>query len=234
MILLAALAFAAPKNCPNQAQIDALHARIAALEAELAAVKAAAGTPTEAEEMAASALMATVTEAVAAANYPAANDALGTILREYPNTRAGKAAARMQPEIGLVGTGAVPLAVEFWYQGRADYVDAPVTLVVFFEEWCPHCRNSMPELAGRVDELKKRGVQIVALTKVTKSSTDDKVRTFLTENAIPFPVAKEDGAMSKAFVVTGIPAAAMVRDGVVIWRGHPSRLDAKLLDSLVK
>ena len=39
--------------------------------------------------------------------------------------------------------------------------------------------------------------------------------------------------MSSSFAVTGIPAAALVKDGKVVWRGHPARLDDALLDKLM-
>jgi hypothetical protein len=52
---------------------------------------------------------------------------------------------------------------------------------------------------------------------------------------VKFPVAKEkEGSLSNAFNVTGIPAAALVKGGKVIWRGHPGRLDDATLDALIK
>ena len=41
--------------------------------------------------------------------------------------------------------------------------------------------------------------------------------------------AKGNGALSQHMNVSGIPAAAVVKDGVVIWRGHPARLDETVL-----
>ena len=35
------------------------------------------------------------------------------------------------------------------------------------------------------------------------------------------------------FNVTGIPAAALVKEGKVIWRGHPGRLDDATIDKLI-
>ena len=49
---------------------------------------------------------------------------------------------------------------------------------------------------------------------------------FIAENKVTYPIAKEQGdEMSKAFNVSGIPAAAVVKNGTVVWRGHPARLD---------
>jgi hypothetical protein len=37
-------------------------------------------------------------------------------------------------------------------------------------------------------------------------------------------VAKENGQVAPRFNVSGIPAAAVVRDGVIVWRGNPAGL----------
>ena len=39
--------------------------------------------------------------------------------------------------------------------------------------------------------------------------------------------------MSAAYAVSGIPAAALVKEGKVIWRGHPARLTDELLEQLL-
>ena len=44
-------------------------------------------------------------------------------------------------------------------------------------------------------------------------------------------IAKETGALAEYFSVKGIPAAAVVKDGRIVWRGHPIRLTSELLDS---
>jgi hypothetical protein len=31
--------------------------------------------------------------------------------------------------------------------------------------------------------------------------------------------------MSRRFAVSGVPAAAVIKDGKIVWRGHPSRLN---------
>ena len=61
---------------------------------------------------------------------------------------------------------------------------------------------------------------MVGLTKLSRSSTEEKVLEFIKDNNVSYPTAKEDGERSKHFNVSGIPAAAVVKDGKVIWRGH--------------
>jgi peroxiredoxin len=185
-------------------------------------------------EEAANAVMKEATEAIKLSDFATAKTKLSALKAEYPSTKAGKAADQMYREVSLVGEPAAPLEVEKWMQGSATYADAPVTLLVFWEAWCPHCKREMPELAKREDDLKKKGVQIVGITKITKSATEESAAAFLTENDIKFPNAKEkDASMSTGFNVSGIPAAALVKGGMVIWRGHPGRLDDATIDKFI-
>ena len=91
------------------------------------------------------------------------------------------------------------------------------------------------EFDAIMDKYKSKGLGIIALTKVTKSSTDEIVETFVKDNKLNFPVGKEPegGPMSAAYAVSGIPAAALVKDGKVIWRGHPARLTDDVLEKFL-
>ena len=42
--------------------------------------------------------------------------------------------------------------------------------------------------------------------------------------------AKENGDLSKHFNVSGIPAAAVVKGGKIVWRGHPGRLSDDMIN----
>lgn len=75
------------------------------------------------------------------------------------------------------------------------------------------------------------GLAVVALTKITKSSTEEKVTAFIETHSLDFPIAKERGDVSRYFNVSGIPAAAVVKDGKVIWRGHPGQLNDNIIQS---
>ena len=121
---------------------------------------------------------------------------------------------------------------EKWFQGENEVKLASdgTTLVVFWETWCPHCRREVPKLQAVYDKFKTKGLQVVGVTKITKSATEDGVASFITDNQVGYPVAKEDGSLSQHFAVSGIPAAAVVKDGKVVWRGHPATLSDDMLN----
>ncbi len=226
--------------CAQKSEVDELKAKVTTLEEKVATLEkrpAAAGGATVADpakEEAANAIMKEAAEFIKANDFQAAKPKLEQLIKDFPDTKAGKAADRQYKEVGLIGSPAAPIEVEKWFQGKGDYSAAPVTLMVFWEVWCPHCKREMPELAVKEADLKKKGVQVIGFTKITKSATEEKVVEFIKENNIKYPMAKEkDGNLSKAFNVSGIPAAALVKDGKVIWRGHPGRLDDDTLAKLI-
>jgi thiol-disulfide isomerase/thioredoxin len=237
---LLTIGFAA--GCAQKSELEAVDARLKAIEEKVATLeKAPAGKAApaaanpEAEEKA-SKLMTEVQEAVKGSDYTAAKAKLAELAVEpLASTRAGKAATRMASEINLVGTDAAALDMDKWFQGKATLGESKATLLVFWEVWCPHCKKEMPKLAEEEGKYKAKGIQVVGITKVTKSATDEKVEEFLKESKVKFPVGKEKegGTLSKAYAVSGIPAAALVKDGKVIWRGHPARLDDATVDALM-
>ena len=224
----------AARTAALEARVMALEARVQRLESSGGAVAGVAAEPTLDQEAAASDLATRINEAIEGWDYQTAAS-LCTELDSpaYQSTRATRGMSGRCDELAVVGKEAGTIDVESWFQGYATLDEAPLTLVVFWEAWCPHCRRELPEIQGKYERYRDRGLQVVALTRVTKSSTDEKVREFLSENDITFPVAKEGGETSDDYGVRGIPAAALVRDGQIIWRGHPARITDEDLEALL-
>jgi len=214
-------------------QLQALTKRIESLEKELAAVKAARPAQPNAQlEQQATAALGQINQLVTTGKVVEAKKQLAEFQKKYSATRAGRSAGRLVQELGVIGKEApTDWGIEKWFQGEDDLDlsgDGP-TLVVFWEQWCPHCKREVPKMQALYDTYSPQGLQIVGLTKITKSSTDENVASFLAEANVSYPVAKENGQMSAYFGVSGIPAAAVVKDGEIVWRGHPARLSEEML-----
>ena len=95
---------------------------------------------------------------------------------------------------------------------------------MFWEEWCPHCRREMPRTNLQWQRYKDQGLQVIGLTKVSKRSTEESAKAMLADQDIGFVIGKENGRVSDAYAVSGIPAAVVIQDGKVIWRGHPNKI----------
>ena len=143
---------------------------------------------------------------------------------------------RAETALSIIGTSAPSLDVERWYQGYGSWYGARVTVVVFFEAWCSHCQEHVPRLQSEVfDRWRSRGVEVIGVTRASRSTTDEQVQSFLTERGITFPIGRDRGrTLTDAFGVTGVPAVALVRDQTIVWRGHPTRVTDELLEAALK
>ena len=66
--------------------------------------------------------------------------------KDYTSTKVWTRAKRLGPELQVLGKSAGKLSTTKWLQGNAKMDDGTVTLLVFWEKWCPHCRREMPVL----------------------------------------------------------------------------------------
>jgi thiol-disulfide isomerase/thioredoxin len=171
-----------------------------------------------------------------AGEYAAAKVLLGRMAAEYPKTESYRRSQRIESELSLFDSP-VPTEseshIQEWFTTQQAMAEdgnlgwsSGTSLVIFWERWCPGCRNEMPELQQIHDDWEGKGLKLMALTRVTRNETRDGV-------AFSFPIAKEDGQLASFFKVQALPAAAVIQDGVVIWRGDPKRITDKELRSWV-
>ena len=206
--------------------------REACLRAKIAELEQANRTPTQNDEDAAKELFEKSKEAMANNEPDRAKEILQELERKYPRTRTYRSAKRMLDELDMFGVP-MPEVPEFqWIQGSVPEAigQSGLTILIFWEVWCPHCKREVPVLNTTYEKYSDRGLKIVGFTKLSRGKTEDEVKTFLSENGISFPIAKESGDFSDSFNVSGIPAAAIVQNGTVIWRGHPARITDEMLE----
>ena len=130
-------------------------------------------------------------------------------------TMKARSTQRLLQEMSVVG---LPLEAR-WFDSHIDdrYVDdrlismeSGTTLLVFWETWCPHCQRELPGLQKDYEDYRSAGIEVIGLTRLTKSSTEKSVRKFVDEHELSLPIWKEDGQVASALSVSGIPAAALV------------------------
>ena len=225
-----------------QAKVDSLTVKVETLEkapaakATPAAAKAGAEVDKEAET-AAQALLKEMQELMGKGEIDGAKERLATLGSKYSATRTYRRAQKLGAELEVFGKDSpASLTVDEWYVGDASAVNFSkgTTLVVFWEIWCPHCKREVPNLQKTFDTYSSKGLQMVGLTKLTRSSTKEKAMDFIKEKNVTYPMAKENGDLSKHFNVSGIPAAAVVKDGKIVWRGHPARLSDEMIEAWLK
>ncbi len=231
-VLIGAIALGGCADPEMANRLEALEKKVEALEA---APKGGAPAAANAEEeQAAADLLKAASAHAEKMEYDQAKAKLAELKSKYGATRAARAAARLESELEVIGKDAGQLEVDKWFQGDLASLDDGTTLLVFWEVWCPHCKREVPKLTETYTKYNGKGLNMVGLTKMTRDITEEQVTSFLAENKVGYPIAKEKGdAMSKHFGVRGIPAAAVVKDGKVVWRGHPARLTDEMIDGWI-
>ena len=149
---------------------------------------------------------------------------------KYPEVRKTRVFNTMTADMAVIGTEAGELEVVKWFQGETTFSQAPVTLVVFWESWCPHCQDDMPRIQELFERFREQGLNVIGLTRISKPGTTTSVFAFIGENELTFSIAKDSGTMSERFGVERVPAAAIVKDGKVIWRGYSSLLRERTIE----
>jgi thiol-disulfide isomerase/thioredoxin len=239
--MLPGLALAADKVDPRVQELEEkvaaleteLNERLTAMESSVDAKIASAIEEIAQRETRAAAEFRSISTLVSKGQHKAAKVKMDAFSQKYAGTEAAKQAASVQRELAVIGKKApTEFAVQKWYAGEGEItsLDGPgTTLVVFWEEWCPHCKREIPKMQATYDRLKADGLKVIALTQITKRSTDETVTAFVAKNKLNFPMAQEPGKIKAYFNVGGIPAAAVVKDGEIVWRGHPARLSDTIL-----
>ncbi|MED5374042.1 MAG: TlpA disulfide reductase family protein [Myxococcota bacterium] len=240
-MIFSALALASLAACAPKADHDELAAKVEALDARVAELekggrgsgsgRAAAPAVNAADEAKAQELFGQFNEKMGAGDMEGAKADLDKLFKDFGTTQTANKAIRYKRELDVIGTSVTNPTIEAAYVGQASDMDlqSGTTLVVFWEVWCPHCRREVPELIKTADKYKGK-MDVVGLTRITKSATEEGVKEFVKEQGVTYTVLKENGDAAKAFAVSGIPAAAVVKDGKIVWRGHPGRLSDEMIE----
>jgi len=161
-------------------------------------------------------------------NNEIAEQAYQKVLDLFPRDRMAQAARTQLAALKLLGKESPELQVSEWLGDdlgtMADLRGKPVMLV-FWATWCPHCRREMPDIEETWQKFKDDGLVVIGVTRNSRGQTTEKVREYLGENGITLPIAVDPGGTSRAFNVSGIPAAAFVdKTGKVVFRNHPRQI----------
>ncbi|RKZ16706.1 hypothetical protein DRQ53_05675 [bacterium] len=126
---------------------------------------------------------------------------------------------------------------ELVIQGDPNIQQDGLQLLVFWETWCPYSQRAVPALEPIFRDYRSSGLEVIGLTRMTRNSTEEKVRAFVAENEISFAVAKDDGRAWNWFEAQGTPWMAIVRNGRVVWEysvSSPEEIPSRMIAALVR
>lgn len=126
------------------------------------------------------------------------------------------------------------LGIDVEYQGSLSALDEKVKILVFFETWCPYSQRYIPRVERLNRQYSDLGIEVVGLTTASRSSSDDKVRQFITDNDLTFSVLKDTGRSFNYFNISGMPWTVILHEGELIWESEgDSWLNSRMLEGIV-
>lgn len=141
---------------------------------------------------------------------------------------------------GAVSVGdAVPSFTATTLDGQqintSDLKNNSPMLIVFWASWCPYCVRDVPKLNGLYENLKSKGLVMVAINPGVNDSLK-RIEQFVNNHSPAYPIALDEGStITREFGVFGAPTYFVVdKSGVVRYRGNqlPEGIE-KLLDPAV-
>jgi len=230
--LAAGLAIVGCAPASVEEEIATLGERVDTLERQIQLLQASAPPNAQLEQEAKTAYTG-VSQLVAAGRIDEAKSKLQGYGNKFASTQTGKRLQSLGRELAVVGIDRPSdWGIEKWFQGEhaIDLKSDGTTVVVFWETWCPHCRKEVPKLQATYEKFSGRGLQMIGLTKINRSATEQAVKDIIAQNKVGYAIAKENGSATSYFAVSGIPAAAVVKGGKVVWRGHPARITDAMIE----
>lgn len=115
---------------------------------------------------------------------------------------------------------------------NADLVGR-VHVVTFWATWCPYCRDELDDLDVIVPRYDPAQVRVVAVNRegggVTPRQAMMMSRSYRDAKGLDFPVAVDEGSMSRAFGVGPIPHTAIFDRNGKLRRVHQGRVSGETI-----
>lgn len=152
-----------------------------------------------------------------------------TMKAESPNARRIDAMI-VQGELLEAAAPTIPFTQSIGEFKSIEAMKGKVVLVDFFAHWCGPCIRSFPELVEMKSEWGSKGLEVVGVTRYygyyKRENTEKrdmaqdvefgKMKEFMAEHKMTWPVIYTDKAPYESYGVTGIPHVAVIgRDGKV-------------------
>ena len=147
-------------------------------------------------------------------------------------------AAASEP-VHLSESGLPPI----WLQGEPvkEFAKGKLYIFEFWATWCGPCLQAMPHMEQLHQAIRDRKDVAIIGVNVMDATPSERLLPFLKSKKVEptYALAADDGRdgrVSKNWLtplgINGIPHALAVRDGIVLWRGHPVQLNVEVIEAL--
>ena len=164
---------------------------------------------------------------------------------EAPKSEAEVAVPEAKPAVAVLGVGSVAPALEgvTWVQGeevKSMDEKGKLYIVECWASWCGPCVAIIPHMNDLHKKHADKGLVIVGMNVWEEGI--EKTQEFVKEqgDGMAYRVAYSGGKASvftktwlEASQTNGIPQAFAVRDGKIIFKGHPAGLSEKTIEKMM-
>jgi tetratricopeptide (TPR) repeat protein len=144
---------------------------------------------------------------------------------------------RLEEAAALYGQG-IPRepGIVMAFQGSPEIANEGPQMLVMWETWCPFSQRVVPVAEELYRRHHESGLVVAGLTRVNRSSSDERVELFIRDQGLSFPVLKDNGKSWSYFEATGTPFVVLLVDGRVVWKDSvdsPADLSDRLVRNLM-
>ncbi len=125
------------------------------------------------------------------------------------------------------------LGIVNWLNGETVLDPERVQILVFWESWCPYAYVVLDDLEKVHGAYRDRGLQVVGLARFDMGTREEDMLQVIRERKLSWPTARVNDTAWYYFGHHGVPSAVAIRNGKLVWKGHPNRLTRSMLDGLV-
>ena len=133
---------------------------------------------------------------------------------------------RMPSDLGILAS----------FQGELDPNHQGAQILVFWESWCPFSQRTVPKLEDYYQRYRSQDLDVIGVTEVNRTATNETVSDFIEDKGISFPIIKVDGQLNKYFGQSGTPFVTVLKDGVMVWENFvdtPEKIPSIMFEGLL-
>lgn len=107
-----------------------------------------------------------------------------------------------------------------------------VVVVNFWATWCDPCRAEIPDFVKLYQEYRGRGLEVIGISM--DKGKDERVKAFVKEFGIEYPIVIGDLQVAHQWLVRGIPMTFVIDRAGTIARVIPGAIDKRSLEDGIR
>ncbi|TCJ01843.1 redoxin domain-containing protein [Cytobacillus praedii] len=105
----------------------------------------------------------------------------------------------------------------------------------FWATWCPPCKAEIPHMQDFYESRNKTEVEILAVNLTTSEKNPGKIRDFVTERSVTFPVLlDQEGEIGDQYRALTIPTSYLIDSNGIVRKKIVGPMDKEMMEQLIE